>query len=226
MNEPESGSKRDHPEKHAGDSESATVFVSREGEQEKPGTKRNNEATYPEDQFAESLKRFWYFIKTTLVKASPGERLTTLTNIGVIFVGLGAICIYWGQLSANTKAANAAKSAADTAIAGTHPWVKITDLQTHGESTIIPALSFQSDPSWPTGISQVTFQLKISIKNIGHSPARLTVKFELFLPTWKDGYSDTIYEEKKKFCKAAASDGRPVDPALQRILFPEEPYDW
>ena len=130
------------------------------------------------------------------------------------------------QARATQRSANAAKSAADTAIAGLRPWIKIMDVQTRGEGTVIPALSFQTNPVWPAGTSQTTFQLQISLKNVGHSPARLTVDFELFLPLWKNGYSDVIYQEKRRFCNAAAKKGLKVDPSLQIILFLEESHNW
>jgi hypothetical protein len=50
------------------------------------------------------------------------------------------------QAKATQRSANAAKSAADTAIAGLRPWIKISDVQTRGEGPIIPALSFQTVP--------------------------------------------------------------------------------
>jgi hypothetical protein len=94
------------------------------------------------------------------------------------------------QAKATQRSAEAAKSAAGTAISGLRPWIKVTDVQTRGEGPEIPALSFQSSPNWPTGLSQATFQLQISVKNIGQSPARFVVRFELFLPIWKNGYPD------------------------------------
>jgi hypothetical protein len=130
------------------------------------------------------------------------------------------------QAKAAQSAARAAKSSADTAIASLRPWIKITDVQTRGEGPEIPALSFQRGPTWPIGEYQATLQLKISVKNIGHSPARLTVDFKLFFPLWENGYSDVIYREKKGFCGEVAKKELKVDPTLQIILFPEETHDW
>ena len=129
------------------------------------------------------------------------------------------------QAKATQRSANAAKSAADSAVVSLRPWIKITDVQTRGEGTVIPALSFQTSPAW-SGASQATFQLQISLRNIGHSPARLTVNFELFLPLWENGYSDVIYREKRRFCSKFAKNGLSVDPSLQVILFPEEVHEW
>jgi len=122
--------------------------------------------------------------------------------------------------------ANAAKESADVATSGIRPWIKITDVQTRGEGPEIPALSFQQPPTWPYNQSQATFQLKISLKNVGHSPAKMTVGFELLLPLWKDGYGAVIYTEKKRFCAGFSKQGTTKEPTLQRMLFPEESYDW
>jgi hypothetical protein len=58
------------------------------------------------------------------------------------------------------------------------PWIKITDVQTRGNGPIIPALSFQRGAGMP--FQQATFQLKISLKNIGHSVAEIAPRFHLF----------------------------------------------
>lgn len=124
------------------------------------------------------------------------------------------------------ETADAANSAAVTAVASLRPWIKITDVKTRGEGPLIPALSFQRSPTWPVGQSQATLQLQISLKNVGHSPARLSVDFELFLPLWENGYSGVIYREKRRFCREFAKRELEVDPSLQIILFPDESHDW
>jgi hypothetical protein len=127
------------------------------------------------------------------------------------------------------KAANAAAITADAAQrqleASERPWLKITDVQTRGNSQLVPALSFQHSPNWPQGTQQATFQLDIAYKNIGRSVARVTVDFQLFLPLWKNGYSDVILADEKQFCDSVTRIN--PTPSLQVINFPgDEPYHW
>jgi hypothetical protein len=146
---------------------------------------------------------------------------------------LGALVIYadlvYLQYCEMIKATNAAARTADAAQkqfeASERPWIKILDAQTRGNSEIVPALSFQRSPNWPRGIQQTTFQLDISYKNIGRSVARVTVDFQLFLPLWKNGYSDVILADERKFCDSIAR----INPAptLSVINFPgDETYHW
>lgn len=131
-----------------------------------------------------------------------------------------------GQLQEMKAQSSSAKEAAYAASASLRPWIKITDVQTRGDKPPIPALSFQTSPSWPIKTSQATLQLKISMKNIGHSPTKLTVNVELFLPLWRDGYANVIYQEKKRFCGEFAKKGLNVDQSLQITLFPDEAHEW
>jgi hypothetical protein len=54
----------------------------------------------------------------------------------------------------------------------------------------------------------------------------LSVIFELFLPVWKNGYSDVIFQEKKHFCGGFAKKRLGNDPAMEITLFPDESHDW
>ncbi len=40
----------------------------------------------------------------------------------------------------------------------------------------------------------------------------MTVGFELLLPLWKNGYSDVIYAEKKRFCADFSKNGTAKEP--------------
>jgi hypothetical protein len=106
------------------------------------------------------------------------------------------------------------------------PWIKIIDVKTLGNNPLIPAFSFQGfgHGVFPQGTKQATFQLRISMKNIGHSPAFVGADFELFFPAWKDTFEDLIVTEEKRFCDTSAK--REVNYPLSRILFPGEPLEW
>jgi hypothetical protein len=106
------------------------------------------------------------------------------------------------------------------------PWIKIVDVKTLGNDSLIPALSFQGFGYgfFPSGNKQVTFQLTISLRNIGHSLAFVTADFELFLPAWTDKFEDTLLNEEKRFCDASAQ--KAPNKYLNRIVFPDEPLDW
>jgi hypothetical protein len=129
------------------------------------------------------------------------------------------------MIRATNEAAKSAHAAQQQLEASERPWIKIIDVQTRGNSQIVPALSFQSSPNWPSGTQQATFQLDITYKNIGHSVARVTADFQLFLPFWKNGYSDVILADEKKFCDSVAR-VNPI-PTLNVVNFPgDEPYHW
>jgi hypothetical protein len=97
------------------------------------------------------------------------------------------------------ETADAAKRAADTATnqleLSERPWIQITNVQTIGNTPAIPALSFQQSIRH----QQATFQLVVSVKNIGHSVADLAVRYELFFPLWKT-FGTVVPVEEKRFC--------------------------
>jgi hypothetical protein len=108
----------------------------------------------------------------------------------------------------------------------TRSWIKIVDLTTIGNNSFIPALSFQGfgHPPFPAGQKQATFQTKISLKNVGNSPAFVTVDHELFFPAWKDNFEGILRIEQKRFCETSAK-GQTTG-AVVRIVFPNEPLEW
>ena len=100
-------------------------------------------------------------------------------------------------------------------------------MKTAGNGPIVPALSFQypGPPNGPKGI-QATFQLQISLKNIGHSVATADVDFDLFLANWNStGFADAIVAEQKRFCDSFLTENRHV-PTLRAVMFPDDPYEW
>jgi hypothetical protein len=105
------------------------------------------------------------------------------------------------------------------------PWIKIVDVQSRGENAFIPALSFQAygHGPFPSSHKQITLQLDIPIKNIGHSVAEITMDFELFLAIWKDDYADEITAGEKTFCDKH-QDRKEFYP--NALLFPDESFDW
>lgn len=129
------------------------------------------------------------------------------------------------------QSADAAKTAADIAELSERPWIKIVEVTTHGNNLALPALSFQGYGYgfFPNGNKQATLQLKVSLKNIGHSVAQVYTDYELFLPIWdKPGeasgtYAETVATEQKKFC--ALSSKRTPFP-MKFIVFPNEPSEW
>jgi hypothetical protein len=157
-----------------------------------------------------------------------------ISNAGLLIVGIVAVCIYTGQLTEMRRTTKAAQDSADAAKQAAtvaqdqlelaeRPWIKITDVKTVGNNPLIPAFSFQGlgHGPFPNGNKQATFQLKISMKNVGHSLAFLSADFELFFPAWKENFEDIILTEETKFCDASAQ--KTPNKYLTRIVFPEEP---
>jgi hypothetical protein len=159
-------------------------------------------------------------------------------------VGLIALWVYYGQLRVMRgqlgeiakqypelkRSADAAKVAADTAAnqleLSERPWIKIVDVKTLGDNPIIPALSFQRIGPFKDISQQATFQLIVSLKNIGHSVADVAVRFELFFPLWDSGgYWNVISAEQKRFCDSLAGRGTP-EFYPKFVVFPDESFDW
>jgi len=126
----------------------------------------------------------------------------------------------WHEMQTQTKTAREQLEWSE------RPWIKIVDVKTRGNNPFIPAFSFQGfgHGPFPTGTKQATFQIEISMKNIGHSMAFVGADFELFFPEWKDTFEDLIVKEEKRFCDHSAQ-GK-VNYPLSKILFPGEPLGW
>jgi hypothetical protein len=110
--------------------------------------------------------------------------------------------------------ADAAKSAADTAIAGTRPWIKIDSVELRPSVMDIKTLMFH----WPSSGLEVfpqyagkelppTLQVKVNMTNIGHSPAKdIEVKAELFFHKFDSiKWHDAVVSEEQRFCASAAN---------------------
>ncbi len=168
------------------------------------------------------------------------EKWVIGTNIALAIIGVVALCIYNGQLRVMRgqlgeiikqypelqKSADAAKTAAEIAELSERPWIKIVGIKTRGNNPIIPALSVQGfgHGPFPNGARQVTFQIAVTLKNIGHSVADITVDHELFLPLWKD-YFASIMAEGKSFCDKSWHI-KSESPA-KAVLFPDDaPFTW
>jgi hypothetical protein len=161
--------------------------------------------------------------KIQRLRKAGGAWLSLGTFLVILFYTLIARNQWEEMIKATYHAARVANTAQKQLEASERPWLKITDVQTRSNSKIIPALSFQASPNWPAGTQQTTFQLDIAYKNIGRSVATVTVDFQLFLPLWKDGYSDVILADEKKFCDSVARIN--PTPGLSVINFPgDEPY--
>jgi hypothetical protein len=127
------------------------------------------------------------------------------------------------------RSADAAKYAAETTAKqlelSERPWIKIIDVKTTGDNPIIPALSFQQIGPYKDVSQQATFQLIISLKNIGHSVADVAASFELFFPVWdSSGYSNVVSSEQKRFCDSPAGKVPQFYPKF--VVFPDESFDW
>jgi hypothetical protein len=130
------------------------------------------------------------------------------------------------QLPELQKSAEAAKTSSEISELSQRPWIKIVDLTTIGNNSFIPSLSFQGfgHAPFPGGQKQAAFQTKISLKNVGNSPAFVTVDHELFFPAWKENFEDILRIEQKRFCEA--SNKRQTAGAVVRVVFPNEPQEW
>ncbi len=130
---------------------------------------------------------------------------------------------------ATKKSADAAKSTAENTARqlelSERPWIKIVDVKTQGDNQIIPALSFQKVGPYKDVGQQATFQLVLSLKNIGHSVADVAASYELFFPIWDgNGYWNVISSEQKRFCDSPAGKVPQFYPKF--VVFPDELFDW
>jgi hypothetical protein len=141
----------------------------------------------------------------------------------LVFVGIVTAKLFLRQLGEMGTENNTAQKQLELS---ERPWIKLVDLKTLGNNSLIPALSFQGFGygPFPQGNKQATFQIKISLRNIGHSLAFVTADFELFLPAWTDKFEDTLLDEEKRFCDTSAQ--KPPNKYLNRIVFPDEPLEW
>lgn len=167
--------------------------------------------------------------KTEKEREKKNTRLKNRLEIGAILIAFGLLGINILLWRSTQKAANAAKESADTAQKqlelSERPWIKIVDVKTHGDNPIIPALSFQKIGPYKDVSQQATFQLIISLKNIGHSVADIAVSYELFFPVWDSGgYWNVISSEQKRFCDSPAGKVPQFYPKF--VVFPGEPFDW
>jgi hypothetical protein len=147
-------------------------------------------------------------------------------SVATVLITLGILCVTWkytnyarGQLRVMDGQLKTMQTQLELQ---ERPWIKITEVQTRGNGPIVPALSFQKGAGMP--FQQATFQLKISLKNIGHSVAEIAPRFHLFFPLWKD-FDTAVTAEEKRFCQSDAGRALP-DYYPSAILFPDEPYDW
>jgi hypothetical protein len=126
-----------------------------------------------------------------------------LTGAFVLVIYTAFTILMW---CANKKAAEAAKSAADTAAKQLEmtdrPWVAI-------EVAITSPLIYDD--------KGVRLDFSFVPKNIGHSPAQNVLIAPELLPVFM---GDDVSEAQKRICKSAAQDT--VFPKY--VLFPEEPY--
>jgi hypothetical protein len=130
-----------------------------------------------------------------------------------------------------TVAADAAKSAAVTASAGLRPWIKITGVDLRPGIEDMKTLMFHWPPSGIKHFPQLAgkelppmLQLKVSMLNIGHSPATdVEVVPEFFFHKFSTGkWHDEVVSEENRFCKSVAK--QPPSGGA-RISFPSDPLE-
>jgi hypothetical protein len=113
-----------------------------------------------EDEGERQIRALGLLFRRKYKRASFGELSTFYTNCAVILVGCVAATIYWGQLTANIKSAEAARDAADiarqTLEVSSRPWVSASvDMEEPIKFT---------DAGASTTVS-------FSLRNVGHTPA-------------------------------------------------------
>lgn len=127
---------------------------------------------------------------------------------------------------ATKNSADAAEKAAAVAELSERPWIKIVDVKTFGNNPILPALSFQNIGPYDGFSQQATFQVIVSLKNVGHSVADVSVSYKLSLPLFNSNkYQKTITTEQERFCDSQAG-SRMSQSSEKVMLFPDEAYDW
>src|ERR1017187_4478006 len=147
-------------------------------------------------------------------------------KFGLEVLGFFVLCVYAyftiQIYCANRKAADAAKSAADTAAAGLRPWIKITSVELRGGIGPIKTLMFH----WPLTGQAVPpiLQFKVSVTNIGKSVAQdVEVIPELFFGKFEsDKWHRTGSLEQDRFCRSVMN----RKAGDTRTIFPGDPFDW
>jgi hypothetical protein len=108
------------------------------------------------------------------------------------------------------------------------PWIKITDVKTIGNNPLGgSALSYQGfgHGPFPNGQQQATFQLIVSMTNVGHSLAFVSADYELFFPAWRqDKFEEIIIAEEKRYCDA--SEKLNIKNYPTSVAFPNDPIEW
>lgn len=166
------------------------------------------------------------------------EWLQFVANAILAVVGIVALCIYQGQLSVMQgqlteiqkqypelqKTAEAGRASAEVSELSERPWIKIGDMGTLGNGDLIPALSFNGygHGPFPNAGHTVTFQTRLTLKNVGHSVADVAIDQELFLPLW-DKYLDSILAEQKRYCDQSADHAAELERLPKNIVFPDDP---
>jgi hypothetical protein len=141
--------------------------------------------------------------------------------------GVVALCVYTGFTAAmyfvNKEAADAAKSAADTAAASIRPWLKIKSIDLRPGIGPIKTLMFH----WPLTGAQAPpgLQLKVSLENLGHSVAQdIVVDEKLFFGKFTNtGWHDLVTQEEEQACRASKI--QPPSSAINAVVFPSETLD-
>jgi hypothetical protein len=148
------------------------------------------------------------------------------SNVVLAVVGIIALCIYSGQLSEMRKsskaaqdAANASKSAADTAhdslVLANRPWIKI-------KHRIVKPLNFDFvGAAGPAAIMSV----EDTIENVGNSVALDVVSWEDVIPVDPDFSTTSARKRRDEWCNA----NKRFDPASSTtlngtIMFPHDPF--
>lgn len=127
--------------------------------------------------------------------------------------------------------AEAAESAAQTAVASIRPWIKITSVDLRPGILDTKTLMFH----WPaSGLAEFPqfagkqlppmLQIKVSMTNLGHSPAKdVEVQAELFFHRFDSGeWHKDVTNEQSRFC---ASVSKRVPSSAAKIGFPLDPLE-
>jgi hypothetical protein len=156
------------------------------------------------------------------------RRGSLVASIATVLITLGILCVTYRYTKYAGGQLQTMKGQLQTMQAQMElqerPWIKIVNVETRGNNPMVPALSFQDAHNDFEHKLQATFQLKVSIKNIGHSVAEIAVRPEVFFPLW-DNFGKSVPDEQKRFCDSDFGKARSgYYPSI--VLFPDESFDW
>jgi len=136
-------------------------------------------------------------------------RWKKLAEISIALANLGLLAINIFLWTATKKSANAADSAAKTAVASIRPWIDL-------DAAVIGPLTFDNQGAH--------LPLVVSIQNVGHSPAVRVGEHQEFIQTLLNSDPEPWQELKRVCTQAAGESAQPANRGVTVTIFEKKPH--